>query len=403
MRDLPQAIEVLGPQAIEDLGGHRVGDGLRYISGATHAGGGTGNRFVDVYNIRGFGGNFVRNGMRRAGGSSLGRSLPQDLANVERIEVLKGPSSVLYGDFQPSGVVNLVTKQPLGEPRAALEVSFGSHDFTRVTMDLTGPVPGTEAVRYRLNAAYEDSDSFKDFFEREHVFVAPVIAVDLGEDTNLTLEGEYTRDDFLFAEGIPAHGFILPNPNGEFPVSRWVGDPDIEGDVVDAYSFGYRFEHRCTNWLVLRNAFRWERLSRDESSVIPFGLTDDFRTLERDFFFSDDTNDDYLVQTDLVAEFETGPIDHELLVGFSYRDRDFDANSLFDVTTPLDIFDPIYGAATRPEVDLNDLNAEEDALGVYAQNRIAPSSTASSCSLGSAMTAPARTRYSHPGSPTLHR
>jgi iron complex outermembrane recepter protein len=277
---------------------------------------------------------------------------------------------VLYGDFQPSGVVNLVTKQPLDEFFIGGETSYGSYDFKRISGDVTGPVFGSDKVLFRLNAAVEGTESFKDFFERDHYFVAPVMTVDFSPDTRLTLEGEFTHDEFLFEEGIPASGFILPNPNGEIPISRWVGDPDVEGDVINASSLGYRFDHRFTDWLVLRNAFRWERFERHEDTIIPDGLAADGRTLERSFLISDDVNSDYFFQTDVVAEFPTWSIGHELLVGFDFRIREFDAESLFEATTPLDIFDPVYGTAVKPDGPFNNFRADENAVGFYVQDRV---------------------------------
>jgi iron complex outermembrane receptor protein len=369
-RDLPQTIQVLPPEVIEDQSGHRVGDVLRFVPGLT-ALGETGNRFRDNFNIRGFGQNFVKNGLRRAGGATAGRSNPQDIASIERLEILKGPSSVLYGNFEPSGMINVVTKQPLREFFAAVEATAGSFDFKRLSGDVSGPLYRDGVVRFRLNAAYEDRKSFKDFFTQEHIFVAPVVAVEFGPNTLLTLEGEYTRDDFLFAEGIPAAGFFLPNPHGKLRTSFWPGEPELEGDLIEASDLGYRFEHRFTDWLVVRHAFRWERFKRIEDSVIPDGLEPDQHTLNRSFLRdAGGVNNEYLFQTDVVTRFPTGPIAHELLVGFDYRDRTFDSCSLFLAVAPIDIFNPVYGQATKPSGPFNTFTANEDALGFYVQNRV---------------------------------
>lgn len=368
--EIPQTVEVLNRQLIEDVESTRVGDALRFGTGLVNGfSGGPGSRFGDSFFSRGFASNFVNNGLRRG---LIGGSNPQDAANIERIEILKGPASVLYGQLEPGGVINLVTKQPLFEPFAEARVKFGSFDFKRISADVSAPLYGDGAVRFRLNAAFEDTDSFKDFFGREHVFVAPVLAVELGPDTLLTLEGEYTRDDFLFEEGIPARGFILPNVNGEFPISRWIGEPSLEGDVVEAGSLGYRLEHRFTDWLVLRNAFRWERFELDEASIIPLALRDDQRTVVRGLLEGDDEQtDDYLVQTDLVMEFPTGFADHELLVGFDYRKEDRDGRTRITRDIPdLDLFNPVYGTASPPTGPFDPFAIEQDTLGVYAQDRI---------------------------------
>lgn len=111
-----------------------------------------------------------------------------EFSNVERVEVLKGPASVLYGRLDPSGVVNMVTKRPLAEHYFSLTFLGGSFDFQRPQIDLSGPLNKSKSLLYRLNAAYDHSDTFRDFNERERVFVAPVVTWIAGGNTTVTID-----------------------------------------------------------------------------------------------------------------------------------------------------------------------------------------------------------------------
>ena len=119
--------------------------------------------------MRGFESVPFRDGFRFEDQNSNGR---RDLANIERIEVLKGPGSILYGQVEPGGIINLVTKKPLKTPYHAFEQQFGSFDFYRTTFDSTGPI--SPNVSYRLNFAYENAGSFRDFVESERFFISKI-------------------------------------------------------------------------------------------------------------------------------------------------------------------------------------------------------------------------------------
>ena len=177
IQDVPQSIQVIPQEVIEDQQITNTTDALRNVPGAVPS---DSNRtFSNNFTIRGFGGPsstndlFRRNGLR----DSLGAANTGDTANIERIEVLKGPSSVLYGQGSPGGIVNLVTKQPLNEPFYAVEGIIGNYDLYRGTLDLSGPLDENQTVLYRLNVAAETSGSFVDFYDRDWRSLAEGIAI----------------------------------------------------------------------------------------------------------------------------------------------------------------------------------------------------------------------------------
>jgi iron complex outermembrane receptor protein len=367
--DIPQSIQVITREVLEDQGAVQLGDALRNVSGATAASSSF-SVFADAFIIRGFDvrDNFVKNGLKSA---ALGVSLAHELANAERIEVLKGPASVLYGQLEPGGVINIVTKQPLAEPLYAGDLTLGSYNFLRPTLDLSGPLNARKTVLYRLNAAYENSEAFMEFFDSQRFFVAPAITVHFTPRTTLTIEGEYLQQNLSFYAGLPAVGTVLPNINGEIPLHLWPGDPPFDETERRAWEISYRFEHRFSQHWLLRNAFRAAFFRRDEENVLPIELRRNQRRLLRGFFAATRENNDYLSQTEMVVDFTTGPVAHTLLVGFDLRHIDQDDKTLFDESFPaLDLFDPKYFRDFSSTLTPNRSSFEDNRVGVYVQDQV---------------------------------
>ena len=167
----------------------------------------------------------------------------QETANIERIEVLKGPSSVLYGQNDPGGIINLVTKRPLSDPFYKLEFQAGSFGLIRPSIDITGPLTEDRSLRYRLNVAYQREDGFRDFeTDTERFFIAPVLSWDISERTNLSVVMEYNDEENPFDLGIPAFG----NGVVDVPSDRIVGEPD---DFLNnrSLTLGYDLKHKLSS------------------------------------------------------------------------------------------------------------------------------------------------------------
>lgn len=375
LQNVPQSIQVVPQEVIEDQQVNNVTDALRNVPGVVPS---DSNRTLfNNPTIRGFGGGFDfnidvyrRNGLR----DGQGASNTGDSANIERIEVLKGPSSVLYGQGSPGGIINLVTKQPLNEPFYEVSGEIGNYNFYRGTLDLSGPLDENETVLYRLNVAAETSESFIDFYDRDRYLVNPVLAWNIGDDTKLSLEFEYRSVKSLNDAGLPAVGTVLDNPNGNLPLSRYAGEPDIDNQDTDTYRVGYNFEHRFNeNWRI-RNAFDTV-LSRSNSlRLINSSLDPDGRTLNRNYFDNGDGFDvnAYTLDTYTVGKFNTGSIEHELVAGIELtRNEVRNNNTFFAPADPIDLFNPQYGVATLTEpTRFTDRKTTNDGLGIYLQDQV---------------------------------
>ncbi|NCJ05935.1 TonB-dependent siderophore receptor [Synechococcales cyanobacterium C] len=367
LRDIPQSIQVIPRQLLEDQQVNTLREALRNVPGAGQ--GTTSPRtFFDVPLIRGF--NIVSNTSRNGLPDLTSRVLGYDAAIIDQIEVLRGPASVLYGQGEPGGTINYVTKQPLSQPFYEVEASVGNFDFYRGSLDLSGPLNNDKTVLYRLNAAAQTSNSFIDFFDTQRYVVAPTITWLISDRTKLSLEAEYgeiqaTSLDF----GLPAVGTVLPNPNGRIPRNRYVGEPDNRNDFR-VFRVGYNFEHRFSEDWQLRNAFRYSDSRDVRAFVAPIGLQDDNRTMNR---LREDrvyTNQFYNLDTYIVGKFATGSIQHQLVTGFALTRRDESYVPFFDPAPPLDLFNPVYGSSVVAVTPGTADKTRSDALGIYIQDQI---------------------------------
>ena len=372
IRDIPASIQVIPRQVLEDQRITQVREALANVSGVTPGGAGSQSP-VEDFIFRGFadsflGGNTFVDGFKRF--DTLNRSL--EVANIEQIEILKGPASVLYGRAEPGGILNIVTKQPLATPFYAVEGTIGNFDFYRPTFDLSGPLNTDRTIRYRLNAAYQNSGSFVDFVETEQVFVAPVISFEFGKNTTLTLEGEYLNTSKVEYLGIPASGSVLPNPLGRVPRSRFIDDPDLslERKFVGV---GYRLQHKFSDKLSIRNGFRAGLENYDEDLAFKLGLEADNRTVNRLPFRGEVNQDFYFLQTDIIGKIQTGIVKQDLLLGVELGWINF-ARATFTSTLPvppIDLFNPNFN---QPPIQfdqkIGNPRESQNQVGVYAQDLI---------------------------------
>jgi len=222
--EIPQSVQVIPQVVIEEQGISTVNEALRNAAGVSSARVPTDSQGL-VPVIRGFETqNVLRNGLRD---ETFGFGSGTSLANVERVEILRGPASVLYGQGNLGGTLNLVTEQPLDQPLYELSTTLGQFDRALFTVDLTGPL-NEEGLAYRLNAAYENTDTFRDFEELETVFVSPVLRAIDTEDANLTLDLEYFQTrSWGGAPELPAAGTVEDNPNGEVDRAVNLGEPSL--------------------------------------------------------------------------------------------------------------------------------------------------------------------------------
>ncbi|WP_236738862.1 TonB-dependent siderophore receptor [Chroogloeocystis siderophila] len=369
LRDIPQSIQVLPQRVLEDQQINRLSEALRNVSGVS-----VGDSFGDSLNrinIRGFQSDvLLEDGFRRGSFSSRGTS---DIELIERVEVLKGPASVLYGNLEPGGVVNVVTRQPQADPAYTIGTVVGSFGLVRPSIDFTGSLDANQRLLYRFTALYEAEDGFRDYGQDVNRFVlAPSLTWDLNDRTALTFNFSYEDAQRPFDRGLPAIG----NRVADVPRDRLFQDPSaiIETEELSA---SYRLTHNFNDNWQLRNEFRYLSVDTFDFRLDSWIIEDD-GTLDRRWRSNDDYYEFYSLQTNVVGEFATGSVQHTLLAGIDFNRSTAQGGQRRlpgDPSFFLNIFTQEGDLISRPNLDdltlvVRSDTSRENNVGLYLQDQI---------------------------------
>ena len=316
--DTPVSVQVVPRRVIEDQAALGLEDVYTNVSGVAESGN-TLNAQTEIRPmIRGFETAVpLRNGLRATTVGAV------DLVNIDSVEVLKGPASILYGALEPGGVLNYVTKKPLMAPRYDVAQQFGTNNHLRTTIDATGPLNAGRTLAYRAIGAFEDADSFRDSLHLRRVAFVPSITFRPSERTELFSDFSYSKETLPYDSGVPfgADGQPLVAP------SKFFGDPALDGRrLTDAFSTVGVYR-RLTSDLLLRSQFQFHRVHALNESIRHRGIggTPGAEQVLRRYQNEDRTDDDYQFVTDVISTIDIGGTKHDALVGFdlAYQDSDF--------------------------------------------------------------------------------
>ena len=341
LSEIPQAISIIPSAVLDDLGSHSVERALDFAGGVSRQ-----NNFGGLtlyeYSVRGFTtSEFYKDGF------SANRGYPStpDAANIERIEVLKGPAASLYGRGDPGGTVNIVTKKPQAERFARLQTSAGSWDRYRSALDVNTPLDELGDLLARLNLAVEDNHSFRDHVGSQRVFAAPSLSWQLSPDTLLRLEAELVRH-----RSVLDRGEVAPeNKLGSVSRSTFLGEPNDGHVSNDNNLLQASLEHALNDDWRLRLASHFKEGSLAGYASEALSLANDGRTLTRRFRERDTSWHDSISQAELHGDLSIAGMQHRLLLGAEYEN--YRKNERVIEVRPrstIDIYDPLYG---RPRPD----------------------------------------------------
>ena len=362
--DTPASVQIVPQEVIDTQNAINLSDVVRNISGVQNDGS-SGNRF-DRFNLRGFRGDrLAKDGL--LGAASFGEAGLMDLANIERVEVLKGPNSVLYGQNEPGGLINLVTKKPEQERFYVVDATYGTFDFARFQLDVNQPITEDGKLLFRLNTAYQDTNSFRDHLrDSERIIVAPSLRWSAAPDTVIDLQVEYYDQEQPNDRGIVQ----IDGDAQALPRERYLGEEfSISG--ADEIRFSALVNHRLNQDWSINGIFRFTDSDSFQFSADARGLQDDGRTLNRrvgDFRQAFET---YSAQVNLTGRFSTGPINHAVLAGLDVGITRLDAAFVTAPLDPIDVFNPVYGAQPGEFGSLFERAQDIESYGAYFQNLIA--------------------------------
>ncbi|MEM9538574.1 MAG: TonB-dependent siderophore receptor [Cyanobacteria bacterium P01_E01_bin.42] len=376
VRDIPQSIQVIPRQILEDRQIVSIEDALENVGGVSFLGT-TDGRGLD-FSIRGFGSfasgdsPVLRDGFRLFSSGSV----RPEVANLQQIEVLKGPASVLYGEVDPGGLINLVSKQPLPDPYYNFQLQGGTRDYFSPSIDFSGPLTEDGTVLYRLNTLYRREDSFRNFNSSyDRFFIGPTLAWFPNDRTDITFSLEYISDNNPADLGTLAFGEGI----ADIPPERTLSNP---ADTIDAkyLNVGYNFEHRFSDNWKLRNQFRHISDSFSYSVLaLPIALNESTGILTRLFSTQSNDLDINTMYTNIQGQFNTGSVKHNLVFGVDLSRTDNVLTSRFVINPSffsfLDIFNPDYSADTIPNpedipIAASSTSTVTNRVGIYLQDQI---------------------------------
>ncbi|CAB5511031.1 Ferrichrome outer membrane transporter/phage receptor [Achromobacter anxifer] len=369
--ETPQSISVVGAEEIDTLKSQSIQDALGYVAGVSRAEGM--DRTSDSLFLRGFRsnlGNYYRDGMLYTVNIYDGR---QEVYGLERIEFLKGASSVLYGSASPGGIINTVSKRPTVEPLRELNVEAGNYSRRQISGDFGGALDEEGKWSYRLTALLRDSDTFVDHVPDDRTYIAPAITWQPSAATSLTLLAEYQKDHTVYVYGLPAQGTVLPNVNGRIPRNRFTGEPGFDKFNMERYSIGYLFEHAFNSQLKLRNSARYFHADSTYHSTDIWQLAPDQRwTADRGAMPRWDRSSALISDTSLQYEAGSSMVRHTLLAGIDYSLPKHETERYIRSNNNIDLYDPVYGLPLGPAAPFPGSSSVTDMkrLGIYLQDQI---------------------------------
>ncbi|WP_240905379.1 TonB-dependent siderophore receptor [Bordetella hinzii] len=365
--DVPQSISVVTRSQMEAQNAQSVTEVLRYVPGVTVETYGIDPKGFDWVMIRGFNAQSssdYKDGLRQGGsGYTLFRSAPYAL---ERIEVLRGPSSVLYGQGDAGGIINRVSKLPQATPQYEVELEYGSFQRKQAAVDLTGPINQDGTLMYRLIGVARDANTQftypnGDRIGDDRLYAAPSITWAPSADTRFTLMADYLRDRSGGTIG-------TVTINGK-PTRLRNGDPDFNRFDQDQKSIGYQFEHRFNDTFQARQSLRYGQVNAILDNILLSGIgPTGIQRVARRF---EETMANLALDNQLQADFRTGPLAHTVLVGLDYSRVHADARRDTGPAPALNPYDPVYGVPVpTPTTPIYDGLERNYQTGLYLQDQV---------------------------------
>jgi len=384
--DVPQSISTVTKELMDDRQVFRLTDVVKNVAGVTQY------SHYDDLTVRGFRNGYesgfrLLNGLRS--GFSYGNSFTQAplTVNLERVEVLKGPGAALFGDINPGGTVNMVTKKPLAEARKAVSFSTGSFNTTRATADFTGPLNEQKNVLYRFNAGYEKTNTFRDVNDTKSLMIAPTVTFLVSDKTTLNAELVYTHINGYLDRGLP----IKANDLYAAPRSFTLSQPS-DYFRTNTYYLNASLTHKFTNWLSLSASyldFTYNENLSEHRTLNSYADAPANTVMNLRYF--DRRAEEYTknLSTYFSLNRNTGTIAHKVVVGADYIRFNTDKQSTmfearqklvngvatpltFDLNKPLyEIQDPTkYIRRPLPQFFTDYINSVYHTVGLYAQDQV---------------------------------
>lgn len=383
--ETPQSLSVVTSDEIRDRQSETLGQALSYTPGLTSSSTAF-NRTADRFRIRGFEvesgtGGSLRDGLRLQNNSYDGTQEPYGL---ERVEVIRGAASVLYGQLSPGGMINGVSKRPTETPFHELNLQVGSYDRKQLAADFSGPLAGSDTLSYRLTMLSRDSATQQDHINDDKFYIAPALTWRPNEDTSLTLLSFYQKTDTRFSAPLP-YQLVKGVGDGAFKIGRhdFIGEPDYDDMNGEMSSLGYEFQHHFNENFTLNHKLRYYETDvkfnylQINPALNAINLSASTGTLLRRYSDRHERARTWASDTNIESKWQLGSVEHTVLVGFDGYDTSYDSHNFRgdarNPTPSLDLNRYNYGQPVVVNKDRSrDRGSQLDTLqkGVYFQDQI---------------------------------
>lgn len=377
--EAPRSISVATRQQMDDRSVHSLDDAVRYMPGIVSASFGSDTRY-DWMRVRGFEPTHFLDGLPLPRG--VYANPKPETWNLDRLALLRGPASSVYGQTPPGGLLDIVSRRPQAESAHEIQVQYGSDNHRQINFASTGKIDDQGQFLYGLSGVVRDSSTQIDHVENKRYNIAPSLTWNIDDDTSLTLLTQFTRDDTgVTSQFYPLQGTKIDMPFGKVSRHKNLGDPDYDYYDRTYYALGYAFEHRLNDTWQFRQNLRYTKsdLSFQTVTVNSYYpsigyVVDDQGNTGRGTTNVDEDISQFAVDNNLQGNFDTGAISHTLLLGLDHQRMNNNFLAIFGTAPPINVNNPVHGLPiTRPpRADaLYDYNQKTRQTGVYIQDQMA--------------------------------
>ncbi|MDF2395568.1 TonB-dependent siderophore receptor [Pseudomonas sp. 3MA1] len=374
--EAPRSISVATRQQMEDRNVQNLDDAVRYMPGIVSASYGSDTRY-DWMRVRGFEPTQFLDGLPLPRG--VYANPKAETWNLDRLALLRGPASSVYGQTPPGGLLDMVSRRPSADTSHAVQIQYGSDNYRQINFASTGKIDDQGQFLYGLSGVVRDAGTQVDHIDNKRYNIAPSLTWNIDTDTSLTLLTQFTRDDTgATSQFMPIQGTKIKSPLGKVSHHKNLGDPDYEFYDRTYYALGYAFEHRFNDVWQFRQNLRYTKseLSFQQLTMgsYAYAPADAAGNISRT---STNVNEDigqFAVDNNFQANFATGNIDHTLLIGLDHQRTSTSYLSIYGDGGKTNIFNPVYGQPiVRPARAgaYYDYDQKTIQTGLYVQDQMA--------------------------------
>lgn len=373
LAETPQSVSIINQEDIKRQGAKSVQQATSYVSGVFSNQVGASNRF-DYVVLRGFSdgslGNTYVNGLKLLGDTNSHSSLVIDPWFLDRLEVVRGPSSVLYGQSSPGGIVAMETRKAERAKFGEIELGLGSHHYRHVAFDWNS-MTDDETVAWRLTGKTHGSNNQVNQIKAQRYTLMPSLAWHISPSTRLDLMAYIQREpEGGYHSGLPYEGTVVPYYGKKISRSFYEGEKDYEKYSRHQTMLGYQFEHWFNDNISFRQSMQYMRSTVNLEQVYAFGWASP-TSLNRYYSGSHERLNALTFDNQFEFLFNTGDVEHRLLTGVDYQRRKNDVSWPSGAFPTLDAFNPVYGSKPTAMYPALEERHKLDQTGVYIQDLMA--------------------------------